>query len=224
MAATLTTIDWHVNGIANVCDDRYGNSMLKNLLSLFLFIFLPVSSFASLCLPCWCDYNWRGFYVGGNLAYQWVRHTADLVFPVSVTGVNLPDSFNARPEGAIGGVQAGYNWQCYTCIAGVEADFESGIHGVSSAIRLASTSGRAKIQMPWFGTVRARLGYTTLNTVIVYGTLGYAYGKVKDSAYLSVPVASFSDRLSELRSGWTIGVALNGLSCDAGALSLNLYM
>ncbi|WP_423754295.1 outer membrane protein, partial [Brucella melitensis] len=33
----------------------------------------------------------------------------------------------------------------------------------------------------WFGTVRARLGFTPTERLMVYGTGGLAYGKVKTS-------------------------------------------
>jgi len=60
-------------------------------------------------------YNWSGFYVGGHLGYLWGRtHVDD-------DGVTAER--NARTDGIIGGVMAGYNWQINRAVFGIEGDF-----------------------------------------------------------------------------------------------------
>ena len=62
-------------------------------------------------------------------------------------------------------------------------------------------------KLPWFGTVRGRLGYSVGSTLF-YATGGYAYGGVKtniDSAFLNGPV---STRLSATKGGWTAGAGI----------------
>src|SRR4051812_16211265 len=54
------------------------------------------------------SYYWQGPYVGANLGMQWGRVS------------NSP----ARPLGAAGGVQGGYNWQRGPFVFGLEADFQ----------------------------------------------------------------------------------------------------
>ena len=53
-------------------------------------------------------YNWQGFYIGGNLGYQWGK--------VSNSAGN--------PAGLLGGVQGGYNWQNGQWVFGVETDLQ----------------------------------------------------------------------------------------------------
>ena len=59
------------------------------------------------------SYNWTGFYIGGNVGYGWGN--ADTFFnplPSAVAFVNLaPTTLGLDPQGVVGGVQAGYNWQ-----------------------------------------------------------------------------------------------------------------
>jgi outer membrane immunogenic protein len=108
----------------------------------------PYSAPAAVPLPL---YNWSGFYVGGNLGYQWGEAT----------------NLGADPNGFSGGVQAGYNWQTGQFVFGGESDIQ-----VSAATdRFAAY----KFSNPWFGTVRARAGFAADN-VLVYATGGFAYG------------------------------------------------
>ena len=59
------------------------------------------------------SYNWSGFYIGGNVGYGW--GDADTSFnplPSAAAFVNLaPTTLGPDPQGVVGGVQAGYNWQ-----------------------------------------------------------------------------------------------------------------
>jgi outer membrane immunogenic protein len=99
-------------------------------------------------------YNWAGFYVGGNLGYQWGK--------VSNSSIN--------PGGVAGGIQGGYNWQQGQFVFGVETDIQ-----LSAA---DDTFAPYKFSNPWFGTLRGRLGYA-INNVMPYVTGGLAYGEVK---------------------------------------------
>jgi outer membrane immunogenic protein len=99
-------------------------------------------------------YNWVGPYVGANAGYQWGSTT------------NNP----TKPSGLTGGVQAGYNWQYGQFVFGAEADLQlSGADDVFAGWKFSN---------PWFGTVRGRAGYA-INNILVYGTLGLAYGGLK---------------------------------------------
>jgi outer membrane immunogenic protein len=99
-------------------------------------------------------YNWAGFYVGGNLGYQWGKVTNSSI----------------NPGGVAGGIQGGYNWQQGQFVFGVETDIQ-----LSAA---DDTFAPYKFSNPWFGTLRGRLGYA-INNVMPYVTGGLAYGEVK---------------------------------------------
>jgi outer membrane immunogenic protein len=126
-------------------------------------------------------YNWTGFYLGVNLGGAW---TDDLA------GTNT--------GGVIGGGQIGYNWQGVGSpwVLGLEADFQG------STQRETVTAGplTAEAKLPWFGTVRGRLGYA-FDRVMVYGTGGFAYQHLEASA--TIPGVTVVG--SDTGVGWTLG-------------------
>ncbi|AXK83249.1 porin family protein [Pseudolabrys taiwanensis] len=99
-------------------------------------------------------YNWAGFYVGGNIGYQWGKVTNSSI----------------NPSGVAGGVQAGYNWQNGQFVFGAETDLQ--LSGADD------TFAPYKFSNPWFGTLRGRIGYS-FNNIMPYVTGGLAYGNVK---------------------------------------------
>src|ERR1700757_988158 len=73
--------------------------------------------------------NWGGFYVGGNAGVGFARDQRTFSFggvPFATTDTAL--------FGAVGGGQAGFNWQSGALVLGAEADFDwSGAKGSISA-------------------------------------------------------------------------------------------
>jgi outer membrane immunogenic protein len=142
-------------------------------------------------------YNWTGFYVGGNLGYGWVDPTVS--YTPNDTNAFLSTCGNQRGQGtcvppgnfnmsgAVGGVQAGYNWQLNTnWLLGVEADFDwAGIKGSTNSSFILNSVGpvtfTAAESVENFGTVRARVGFLPFQQLLVYATGGLAYGDVKES-------------------------------------------
>lgn len=110
-------------------------------------------------------------------------------------------------KGGLAGGTIGYNWQFGNVVLGLEADaawadinqtaagFFPGLGVVSAEDKIEST-----------GTVRGRLGYA-FNTVLLYGTAGYAWADNKLSA--SALGVSISD--SKFLSGWTGGAGVEVL-------------
>jgi outer membrane immunogenic protein len=149
--------------------------------------------------------NWAGFYLGGNIGSGTARDPSSLV---STQLVN--EKFNLSPDGIIGGVQAGYNWQAANWVFGLEADVQGssqrdnracvafcGVAGPNS--RFAAYDAT----LPWLGTVRGRLGYS-VGPTLFYGTGGFAYGNIKtriDGLIFEPTNLSFSHD----KSGWTVG-------------------
>jgi outer membrane immunogenic protein len=99
-------------------------------------------------------YNWSGAYAGLNLGYQWGKVTNTV----------------GSPDGIAGGGQVGYNWQNGQFVFGAETDLQ-----LSAA---SDTFAPWKFSNPWFGTLRGRAG-VAFNNVLLYGTLGLAYGDLK---------------------------------------------
>src|SRR5258705_5703526 len=77
--------------------------------------------------PIVAVYDWTGFYVGANGGGGWQDGKSAIFTPndtllAFILGGPPPASF--RMSGALGGVQAGYNWQFNpTWVVRVEADF-----------------------------------------------------------------------------------------------------
>jgi outer membrane immunogenic protein len=191
-------------------------------------------------------YNWTGFYVGGNAGYSWGHSNTDLVLdrPTRV-GVNeIPiGSTSQNINGALGGFQAGYNKQINSIILGVEADIQ--ITGQKGRSQLSDTvlvdndclapcapppptpvTGTFDYtrKLPWFGTLRGRLGVTPTDRWLIYLTGGLAFGEIRSDATFSVPSAvaacivgvpcpappptTASGSFSQTKIGWVLGAGV----------------
>jgi outer membrane immunogenic protein len=60
-------------------------------------------------------------------------------------------------------------------------------------------------KLPWFGTVRGRIGFTPADRWLVYATGGLAYGEVSTSETLNVNGANVFLNSTALKLGWTVG-------------------
>jgi outer membrane immunogenic protein len=209
--------------------------------------------------PVW---NWTGFYIGANGGYAWRNRSVSFnpadsatagVFNV-IDDSTVPNA-NFDIRGGFGGFQLGYNWQFDPrWVAGLETDLDLGDikgSGTSSNVisvgPFGSTSAiaAASEKIKWFGTVRGRLGVLVTNEVLLYGTGGFAYGRVEQSATytinsgaLSVTSPPFSfvcvagtpcfvGSSSRVQSGWTAGGGAEwalwyGLTFKAEYLYVNL--
>jgi outer membrane immunogenic protein len=137
-------------------------------------------------------FSWTGFYVGGNVGYGFARANAD----VTVGGVTTRvDSENLR--GAVGGGQAGFNWQTGPLVLGIEGDLQWS--GQKAVFTLGGITQTDRINT--FGTVRARAG-VAVDRVLVYGTGGWAYGTWRTD--LTVPGVG-TGNYSISRSAWAAG-------------------
>jgi outer membrane immunogenic protein len=186
-------------------------------------------------MPAAPVYNWTGFYAGGNIGYSWGSVNSGFYDPGFPGGFGsgscceLPSSYPAflKPNGLIGGAQAGYNWQVGTkWVFGLEADLQGSAEtaqtGFSNSYDCEGFNGpticnlrqtrSAKIQ--WFDTVRGRFGFLLTPTLWLYGTAGLAFGKV--SAFGTVTDdpqntgASFAFGSSQINGGYAVGAGIEG--------------
>jgi outer membrane immunogenic protein len=144
---------------------------------------------APVVAPIW---NWTGFYIGANGGGGWSANNAILTGTDTGGGgimepLGLPKLFASastphRPDGALGGVQAGYNWQAGTWLLGMEGDIDASDIGVSSNF---SDSVRGfipvfytdSINLKWLATVRGRLGMLAVPQLLLYASGGFAIGQ-----------------------------------------------
>jgi outer membrane immunogenic protein len=156
--------------------------------------------------PIAAAYDWTGGYIGVNAGGGFGKFE----HPVTITGF-ADGSVDVTAGGFLGGVQIGYNWQSGQMIYGVEADFQGSSVKGEGSLSLNPVGGggglsaEAGTKVDWFGTVRARIGYTPVDRFMVYATGGFAYGHVKSYLDAGAGAGGFSYSESDTNTGWTVG-------------------
>lgn len=201
-------------------------------------------------LPIW---SWAGFYAGGNLGYGWASDpstltdstttsltrcnacdtVAPVLIPLGTTTVTAAGTGNVNPNGVIGGLQVGYNWQNTSFVYGLEADIQGS--GQSGSVTICDTAGcpagtgmaTQSVKLPWFGTVRARLGFTPSPRWLVYATGGLAVAEIQDSIAQG-PVGGptgINASIDTTRAGFAVGGGVETAITDRWSLKLEyLFM
>jgi outer membrane immunogenic protein len=186
--------------------------------------------------------SFNGFYVGLNAGAAWGQSasstspncpvaTVDAPFcnaapdPSAANGTAVATSGGGTlsPNGFTGGVQAGYNWQRGHIVYGAEVDF-----GAFDLGQRATESGTfpfaflgtqytltQKVSADWLATLRARVGFTMMQHVLLYATGGLALSDVKFSSSYSdnaidatFPGGTGYGSKSAIRTGWTAGAGV----------------
>jgi outer membrane immunogenic protein len=199
--------------------------------------------------PVTVPYSWNGFYLGGEVGGAWSDNTLnyspnDQVAAPLINGDAGPlgqqpfPSIPIRQAGVVGGFEVGYNWQfSRQWLVGLETDFSfSGIRGHASgtSVFVPAAPGfagftnivNASQATDWYGTIRGRAGWLATPNLLLFGTGGFAYGRVGDSAnhvmgsapgnfagdvvgpisaicFANMPC--FAGASSAIRAGWTAG-------------------
>jgi len=114
-------------------------------------------------------------------------------------------------NGWLGGGQIGYNFQFdRNWLLGFEADIQgTGQKGTVPVTTFAVGSGSLTQELPWFGTVRARLGVAPFERSVLYATGGLAFARIKSTAMATTPgppAATAVGTANDTSVGWTIGV------------------
>jgi outer membrane immunogenic protein len=178
-------------------------------------------------------YSWTGFYVGGNFG---VSAGADRFDQLTSTFLGLAFTFahNATahsPFGAIGGLQAGYNWQSSNFVIGLEGDIQaSGQKDAESCLSICVVAGqgagvgdRISQRLPWFATARGRIGYAA-GPVLFYATAGAAFTELKTS-YTTNFFSTFSGDARNEKTGSAVGGGIEaGLAGNWTAKIEYLYL
>jgi outer membrane immunogenic protein len=213
---------------------------LFRVICLLLLACVLVFSQTGLAAQSASSYDWTGFYAGVHAGYGISdMDTTFTPLPSAVSFFNMaPTQLSREPGGIIGGAQAGYNYQTGSFVVGIEADFSgSRIGGTKTVSPIIQSDGssfpdtgflKAHQNINWFGTLRPRLGYTVLPSLLIYGTGGLAYGNVSSSAtsdFLPVGTAAYPASSSSTRVGWTVGGGLEyALSKNWTVRTEYLYM
>ena len=92
----------------------------------------PVAA-ADLALPQLAPISapvWTGFHIGVDAAGGFGNSRNSF----SLAGIQFAPTFGNSPRGAVGGIEAGYDWQAGPLVLGLAADFSvSGVRGTRTA-------------------------------------------------------------------------------------------
>ncbi|HTV26604.1 MAG TPA: outer membrane beta-barrel protein [Xanthobacteraceae bacterium] len=160
--------------------------------------------------------TWTGWYIGANIGGSFGTASDSATFAGVPVGGGSPNL-----DGVVGGGQIGYNWQANGWLFGLEADIQgTSEDGSSSASETLAVPGilpgavtgtlSYSEKLPWFGTVRGRLGILPSPNWLLYATGGLAYGEVDTNTTLTVGAASVGNNFDTTRAGWTVGGGVEG--------------
>jgi opacity protein-like surface antigen/outer membrane receptor protein involved in Fe transport len=175
-------------------------------------------------------WSWAGFYIGGNLGYSLSRFSTDTSY--SDASLNTPlaaTTSSMKHYGALGGGQAGFNWQWGAWVAGIETDMQFAHQRTRTASVCAGVICNPAVpfeapvtlihqhNLDWFGTVRGRFGVAVTPHLLTYVTGGLAYGEVEHVGTIyGIGVDAFGNFIDngnnfvsrQTRAGWTAGAGL----------------
>jgi opacity protein-like surface antigen len=151
-------------------------------------------------------YNWTGFFVGGSVGV--LNGQLDMDYRTLPPLAGFVPSADPRFAGALGGLQAGYDYQTGKWVFGVEANL-NGTNARGARPCQISFLVTCEDKKDWIGTATARAGYAFWNRALLYGRAGLAYTNTTINAacngtgplfQITCPSAD-----SHTRAGWTVG-------------------
>lgn len=190
--------------------------------------------------PLSSPHSWSGLYVGINAGAAWSSAETStnsvptfgaplgggVAVAASMAAV-IPHQLDTHRAGFIGGAHIGYNWQRSWLVLGLEADLDgASARATTSKATIVpivgypfnSTAARTAIsnKLDYVGMVRARVGVTPLESVLVYATGGFAYSEVRGALTVTERILGPSTGIdttmsarastSEVKIGWVIGL------------------
>lgn len=165
-------------------------------------------------LPAVPAINWTGFYLGGHFGWGWEHHTSTNVGTVNSTNFPAGTSNSSDMNGALGGIQLGYDWQFNpNWLAGIGADFAwTGIKGdaVNQSTVNPAFATHPHNSYSWLSTLTGRFGYVA-NGWLFYAKGGAAWARTSSNSFTTNGAGvttTIIDGGSSTRSGWTIGTGL----------------
>jgi opacity protein-like surface antigen len=158
--------------------------------------------------------GWAGFYAGAHGGYGWGDDPATLPLPLLDFA---PDGAltGAKSQGWVAGGQFGHNWQYDRVVAGLEADLSAAdIKGSTSTASIAVPGFASTLKfdekVKYLGTVRGRLGWTPIDTLLLYGTAGLGWERLEISQVqqdtTATGVTTTRTATPSDRFGWVAGV------------------
>ena len=155
-------------------------------------------------------FTWTGFYVGGSVGYAATHNTVTHYSAGSGCWWSC-SNLNGKKDsgqGAIFGLNAGYNYQIGSVVVGLETDIsaQSGSGSFNQfCTSLAYCDYTQRNRVSALGTVRGRVGYA-FDRALLYVTGGLAYGHVNNYVKDNNDAGYWNG--SKWRAGYTLGAGL----------------
>jgi outer membrane immunogenic protein len=152
-------------------------------------------------------FTWTGFYVGGDVGYAWGYNTTDSSVADGITG-SAP--YSSKPNGEIGGVHVGYNYQINQFVIGIEGDvvgsnFNNTGNGYFTNVDGGPVAGvYTSTRIPIEGSIRGRLGYAW-DRALFYVTGGAAFGDIEHQYNDPYDEIGDPNNYRKTKVGYTVG-------------------
>jgi outer membrane immunogenic protein len=179
--------------------------------------------------------SWYGFFIGIQGGYGRGSDSVEFTDATGIyaadLGVTIPFTIAGDPSGAVVGARWGTNWQSGNLVYGFLSDFSwTDVRSSETLILTSPVLGTrinsAEQHLEWFGTTRVRAGYLATPNLLLYGSGGFASGRMEVSVANTVPGvpcaiggACPAGRDDTYRFGWAAGV---GAEYQWGNWSLSL--
>lgn len=183
--------------------------------------------------------SWTGFYVGGNAGYSsgsvdtTIAVSPFFYAPFSYNFPGVSGSLPLKPSGAVGGAQAGYNWDfAQRWLIGFEVDLQASGQRDSASNRFAGVNTACTFftgafcnfvnttdvtaRLSWFSTSRGRIGFFATSNLLFYGTAGVAVGTVDVSGTNRLTLSSSTGASAAFTTAFNYSATKVGYVAGAG--------
>ncbi|QPF88734.1 outer membrane protein [Bradyrhizobium commune] len=188
--------------------------------SLLLTTFSGVASAADMAVkapppPAVVPYSWTGCYVGIEGGGSWGRDRA--ISNGTNNGVANGSAGVLKTAGDISGGLVGgtlgCNYQWNQWVFGIEGDGSwSGEKGSSNLVPPFVTTFKEDVSQSYIATIRGRIGFAVVPTVLLYGTAGGAFADLRihefDPTAAAGSAAAIGATETHSYAGWTAGAGV----------------
>jgi len=158
---------------------------------------LPSRSTPPVFVPPPPVFTWTGFYVGGQIGYEWGTSSTTATNYATGAVIGQPDY---NPSGVVGGIHHGYNYQISHFVIGYEGDI-NGASYQGSGLNNTGTILHAT-NIPFEHSIRGRVGVAWDRTLF-FATGGMAFANLQNTS--TNTFNGFSDTFNNTSVGWTVG-------------------
>lgn len=153
------------------------------------------------------SFDWSGSYIGveGGYGHSSMKFDGNSAFDGRYSD-----------DGFIGGIYTGHDWQAGNFVYGVVADFD-GLSVGEEAFGDTLVGGKGDsytYDIDWLASGRARLGYTPMDRMLVYGTVGVAAAHFEALNYKFPGSQPDTSKFSGVKWGGVFGAGIEYAIAD----------